>query len=221
MTALSNLLEVIADPAQPLITYYDDATGERVELSATTTVNWVAKTANFLVDELVAERGTRIRVDLPTHWESLIWILSVWKVGAILVDSDADIAIVGPQLDATEETRVALSLLPMGRRFAEEPAGFVDYNAEVLGHSDWFQSFDPPTEATSAVELDGQRLSHRDAFAAVAPLSGRLLLEPGDLDRDWRALVAAARGNGSLVIVANATPEKRVAIATDERAEAL
>ncbi|HET6211502.1 MAG TPA: TIGR03089 family protein, partial [Micromonosporaceae bacterium] len=35
---------VAAEPARPLITYYDDATGERTELSAATLANWVAKT---------------------------------------------------------------------------------------------------------------------------------------------------------------------------------
>ncbi|MFN4091190.1 MAG: TIGR03089 family protein, partial [Alphaproteobacteria bacterium] len=40
------------DPGQPLITFYDEATGERVELSVTTYANWVAKTASLLVEEL-------------------------------------------------------------------------------------------------------------------------------------------------------------------------
>ncbi|NDU76176.1 TIGR03089 family protein, partial [Actinomadura sp. DSM 109109] len=40
------------DPSRPLVTFYDDAAGERVELSARTFDNWVAKTANFLVDGL-------------------------------------------------------------------------------------------------------------------------------------------------------------------------
>ena len=43
-----------ADPARPLVTFYDDATGERVELSVATFANWVAKTANLLQDELAA-----------------------------------------------------------------------------------------------------------------------------------------------------------------------
>ena len=34
-----------ADPGRPLVTFYDDATGERVELSVATFANWVAKTA--------------------------------------------------------------------------------------------------------------------------------------------------------------------------------
>ena len=44
--------------ARPLITYYDDATGERVELSGTTTANWAAKAANLLRDECDVEPGT-------------------------------------------------------------------------------------------------------------------------------------------------------------------
>ena len=35
-----------------MLTFYDDATGERTELSAATLGNWAAKTANFVVDEV-------------------------------------------------------------------------------------------------------------------------------------------------------------------------
>ena len=45
------------NPAGPRITYYDDATGERVELSTATLANWAAKTANLLRDELVRRAG--------------------------------------------------------------------------------------------------------------------------------------------------------------------
>jgi uncharacterized protein (TIGR03089 family) len=38
------------DPVGPRITYYDDATGERIELSTVTLANWAAKTANLLRD---------------------------------------------------------------------------------------------------------------------------------------------------------------------------
>ncbi|PBC79521.1 uncharacterized protein (TIGR03089 family) [Streptomyces sp. TLI_235] len=50
-----------ADPSRPLITFYDDSTGERVELSAKTFDNWVAKTANLLQDELNAGPRTAPR----------------------------------------------------------------------------------------------------------------------------------------------------------------
>ena len=44
------------DPGRPLLTFYDHATDERVELSVTTYANWVAKTASLLQDELDVER---------------------------------------------------------------------------------------------------------------------------------------------------------------------
>ena len=56
-----------ADPAGPRITYYDDATGERIELSTVTMANWAAKTANLLRDEMGAGPGTRVAVLLPAH----------------------------------------------------------------------------------------------------------------------------------------------------------
>ena len=61
MSTLDVLLPRVADPARPLLTYDDRGTGERVELSATTTANWVAKTANLLVDELDLEAGGRLQ----------------------------------------------------------------------------------------------------------------------------------------------------------------
>ena len=48
-----------ADPVGPRITFYDNATGERIELSAVTLANWAAKTANLLRDEYGAgSRGS-------------------------------------------------------------------------------------------------------------------------------------------------------------------
>ncbi len=53
MTPDRLLTQAVADdPARPLITFYDDSAGERVELSVVTFANWVAKTANLLVDGL-------------------------------------------------------------------------------------------------------------------------------------------------------------------------
>ena len=53
---------------KPLLTWYDDHRDERVELSYRTFGNWVAKTANLLVDEYGAEPGDRVGV-LADHWQ--------------------------------------------------------------------------------------------------------------------------------------------------------
>ncbi len=47
-----------ADRARPLLTYYDDATGERAELSAITLENWVAKTGTSWSTNVVSGGAT-------------------------------------------------------------------------------------------------------------------------------------------------------------------
>ena len=83
-----------ADPVGPRITYYDDATGERIELSAVTLANWAAKTGNLLRDELGAGPDSRIAILLPAHWQTAAVLFGVWWIGAEAVLSGAaDIAL--------------------------------------------------------------------------------------------------------------------------------
>lgn len=197
---LADLTAHLRTPELPLVTYYDQATGERVELSGTTMSNWVAKTSNFLVDELDADRDTRVRIGLPSHWLRFVWILSSWNVGAAIVDASADIGVSGPDLVADEPQRVAASLRPLGARFAEAPEGFLDLGAEVPGHGDHFVPLDPPEADTLAVDVDGAR-THADVLSTASPDARRLLLPIGSLQRDLTAITNACLGGGSLVIV--------------------
>ncbi|MBL3753101.1 TIGR03089 family protein, partial [Mycobacteroides abscessus] len=64
------------------ITYYDDATGERIELSTATLANWAAKTANLLRDELGGGPSTRVAVLLPAHWQTAEVLFGIWWIGA-------------------------------------------------------------------------------------------------------------------------------------------
>ena len=64
----------------PRLTWYGPDS-ERVELSGRVLDNWVAKTSNLLQDELDAEPGMRLRLDLPAHWKSMIWALAAWQLG--------------------------------------------------------------------------------------------------------------------------------------------
>ena len=79
---------LLRDPAGPLLTYYDDATGERTELSATSLANWVAKTANLLRDDLGTAPGDRVAVLLPAHWQAAAILLGAWTAAAV-VGTDA------------------------------------------------------------------------------------------------------------------------------------
>lgn len=66
---------------QPFLTYYDEVTGERTELSYATFDNWVSKTANLLVEELQLSRGDRVLVALDGHWTAAVVVFACWKAG--------------------------------------------------------------------------------------------------------------------------------------------
>ncbi|MBO1336652.1 TIGR03089 family protein [Streptomyces sp. VRA16 Mangrove soil] len=151
------------DPGRPLVTFYDDATGERVELSVATLANWVNKTANLLQGDLGAEPGDRLAVLLPAHWQTAVWLLAASAVGVVAeVGGDpagADLVVSGPDtLDAARACsgeRVALALRPLGGRFPQPPEGFLDYAVEVPGQGDRFAPFVPVDPDETALVVDG------------------------------------------------------------------
>jgi acyl-CoA synthetase (AMP-forming)/AMP-acid ligase II len=73
---------------KPFLTWYDDGRGERVELSYRTFDNWVAKTANLLVDELGAAPGDRVGALLVDHWQTPIVLAACWRAGVGVVALD-------------------------------------------------------------------------------------------------------------------------------------
>lgn len=81
----------------PFLTYYDDTTGERTELSYPTFDNWVAKTANWLRDEHAAGPGSTVGVARPGHWRGVVLAFAAWRVGATVaagtLDADDDVLI--------------------------------------------------------------------------------------------------------------------------------
>ncbi|MEW2550008.1 TIGR03089 family protein [Streptomyces sp. NPDC047002] len=165
-----------ADPARPLVTFYDDATGERVELSVATFANWVAKTANLLQDDLSAGPGDRLALLLPAHWQTAVWLLACASVGVTAElggdPADADVVVSGPDtLEAARACggeRVALALRPLGGRFPEPPAGFADYAVEVPSHGDRFVPYAPVDPAGIALRLaDGSGGTELTAGALV------------------------------------------------------
>jgi uncharacterized protein (TIGR03089 family) len=133
-----------SDPAGPRITYYDDATGERIELSAVTLANWAAKTGNLLRDELGAGPANRVAVLLPAHWQTAAALLGIWWIGAevALGPGEADVALcTAERLDEADAAVgvgeiAALSLDPFGKPVADLPVGVTDYATAVRVHGD-------------------------------------------------------------------------------------
>jgi len=132
-----------ADPMGPRITYYDDATGERIELSTVTLANWAAKTANLLRDEFGGGPGTKVAVLLPAHWQTAAVLLGIWWIGAeVVLAGPADVALCTAERlaeadDAVGSGEVAvLSLDPFGKPAPDLPVGVTDYATAVRVHGD-------------------------------------------------------------------------------------
>lgn len=197
-----------ADPGRPLITFYDDATGERTELSAQTYANWVSKTANLLADELMLDPGSAIRVALPPHWLGAVFLGAAWSCGLGLADAGepAELVVVGPTELGTasdgEATVLACSLLPFAVRFAEPLSdGLLDYGLLWPGQADVFVAVEP-TE-----------------LPAVEAIDGRLLTDLDPLGPPGRELLAGVlAGRGSLVLVAHPEEDRWPARYESERA---
>lgn len=142
------LLPLLADDAgKPLITYYDDLAGTRVELSRATVANWAAKTANWLCEEADAVPGTPVAVRLPAHWQTLGVLLGAWWCGANVTDdlAEAEMAFLPPgeSADGVPLTAV-VALDPMGMGLTEPPGDRkVDFLSDVRLHGDHFSPLLP------------------------------------------------------------------------------
>jgi uncharacterized protein (TIGR03089 family) len=205
-----------ADPVGPRITYYDDASGERIELSGVTLANWAAKTANLLRDELGAGPGSRVAVLLPAHWQTAAVLFGVWWIGAEAVLSGAaDLALcTADRLDEADASvaggEVAvLSLDAFGRPAPDLPVGVTDYATAVRVHGDQIVPEPHPGPALAGRSVDDvladcqksaatRSLTSTDRVLSTAAWSGTTELVD--------SLLAIMAVGASLVQVANADP---------------
>jgi uncharacterized protein (TIGR03089 family) len=180
-----NLAELLrrrveSDPSSPLLTFYDDANGERVELSARTFDNWVAKTANLVTQGLGAEPGTRVVLALPPHWQSMVWLMACWSAGLVAEPVEIDgSGETGPfdgpyllvaaeevldQVTANQDADeiVGLSLHALGGPLRDCPPGVEDYAVEVRAYADRFDAPGPVPPNTPALHVTKTTLSHQD-----------------------------------------------------------
>jgi uncharacterized protein (TIGR03089 family) len=219
------------DPAQPLVTAYDESTGERTELSATTYANWVSKTANLFTDELGLDAGDTVLLDLPPHWLVPVFLGAAWAA-ALSVTTDRDLphqlVVCGPdriEEHSGAEEVLACALLPFAVRFREPlPAGVQDFGLLWPGQGDVFVPMVPTTPDSPAwIGDDGVRtqaeLLEEAALAGYSP-GVRLLTDVHPAaGHGVPVLLAPLLSGGSVVLVRN--PEERTwpARAEDERAD--
>jgi len=209
MTVTDALLAPLlaGDPAKPLITFYDDATGERIELSGATFGNWVAKTANLLRDECDVEPGARVAVLLPAHWQTAAALCALWSCGAEAVAEPAGAEVALADASTLEAAAgaglvVGFSLDAFGQGLGDAlPRGAVDYATEVRVHGDHFDPLAPVPDDTPA-------LAGADVATVVATARARAAeLGLGADDRvlstaDWPLATRGGLVDGFLAVLA-------------------
>ena len=227
-----------SDPGRPLVTFYDGATGERVELSVTTFDNWVTKVANLFADDLMLEPGDRIRVDLPPHWQSSVILLGAWTAGLTvsLTTTAGDVAarVIGPGADMSTSMSgqvISCSLRPLGGpSLIPLPAGWLDFGAEVPGQPDILAMAPSVDAGGTAVDTDLGPKTHADLVRAARDTASRLTLSPAarlltDINPATAAgLVAALAAplvaGSSVVLLVNVDRDTAATISGQERVTA-
>ena len=211
------------DPTAPLLTWYDDASGDRTELSGATLDNWVSKTANLVVDGLGLGPGDTAAVLLPPHWQAAAILLGLSAAGlaADLGTEPAPVDALFTNTDGvpraaawTTGDRFVTGLLPLAMPLRSVPPGYLDYVTEVRNHGDHFRG--GPVDADDAALTAPVRLSHLGVLRAAAGRAAELGITAGDrvlIDAraypdpiDWLFTPLAA--GASIVLCANLDPAK-------------
>jgi uncharacterized protein (TIGR03089 family) len=231
------------DPNRPLLTYYDDATGERTELSAATLGNWVVKTANLL-GECGLGPGDRAAVLLPPHWQTAAVLLGTWTAGLgvdLHLAATAGLPGLGTPAagppgvvfaavdrveDLTEEVpqaayRFALGLAPLGAPMRTVPEGYEDYVAEVRGQADELESYAPTSRTDPAIDATTYQewgAVAREVAASIGIGAGdRVLIDAARSEHPVNWLLAPLSVGATMVLCANLDRDVVTARAKSER----
>ena len=199
------------DPARPFVTYYDEATGERSELSAKSLANWVAKTHHLLADELGLGVGDTAVIALPAHWISVPILLGCLTAGlALTTDGPGEVAFVSAAtVDAAADVPDSFAIAPesaaVGVRDAA-PAPATDYVTAVRPQPDAWAGVHMPAGPGDPC-LPG---AARGAVAARAASTGLGVGARVITTRAWTSaddwidtVLAPIAVGGSVILVAN------------------
>ncbi|MFC7535604.1 TIGR03089 family protein [Actinoplanes sp. GCM10030250] len=214
--------------SEELVTFFDDATGERVGLTAPDLGRWAAATAELLTAECGLPRGGRAGVLLPPHWQTAAVLLGAWAAGIEVSFRGWSTAGLGPEtgpaLDATfvERRRVGswledvpparhqfvLGLAPSGAPTPDVPAGYRDFPQAARSHL----GAPPPAGGIGAGEnatVDGTTFGEYGAVAAELARSrgisagDRVLFDTAAQEEPLIWLMAPLTAGASIVLCAN------------------
>lgn len=236
-TAVSALLPATD---RPLLTYYDDASGERTELTAAELGSWSARAAALLREGCGLNAGGSAAVLLPPHWQTAMVLLGAWSAGvAVSFHAWATAGLSAPapgRLDAVfvsrkrldswlEEVPVArhrfvLGLDPGLRPLAEVPAGYRDFAAEVVRQPDSVPAYAAlrPGDAASpdgTTYAQWSDIAHSIAASLQLRPGDRVLVDANDHEQPVQWLLAPLAAGASIVLCANldrAALDARIAV---------
>jgi len=180
-----------------LLTYCDDATGERVGLGPAELGEWSAATAALLTEECGLAAGDRVGVLLPPHWQTAVVLLGAWAAGMEVSVEGRGPAFeatfverrrVGSWIDDVPPARHQFALGP-GSPVADPPPGYRDFLTSVRPH------LGAPAPAWASV-LHG----------AAAP-GGSTFGEYGTLAREIAKAQGITRGDRVLIDLAAASAQ--------------
>src|SRR5256886_13196293 len=190
---------VAVDPTRPLLTWYDDGTGERTGVAGASVANGVAKPANLLVDGVGLDPGDRAVALLPPHWQTAAVLLGCWSAGVdvSLSAGPAEVGFGTPERAAelTQPERYLVGLHPLGLPLRDVPAGYADFAVEVRGYGDAYRPTGSASVSPGSLEITaGERvLIDVEAYPdpadwLLAPLAaGASAVLCGQLDRSLLA----------------------------------
>lgn len=200
-TLLAGATAALGD--QSLLTYYDDATGERFGLSAVELAGWAARTARLLTEECGLGPGSRAAILLPAHWQTAGVLLGAWSAGlsvSFRLAATAGLPALGPgqdePLDATfvarprlddwldhvpdAHHRFVLGLAPGAAALDEVPTGYRDYITDMRRYADTTGTMPAYTmvRGTDAASVDGT--SYQDWGKLAREIAAMRNLREGD-----------------------------------------
>lgn len=193
----------MAQQPTPALVFYDHD-GGRVELSGRVLENWVAKTANLLVDDLGLMPTDRVLLEPTVHWRTAVVVAGAWRVGATVVLADspenngAGMALavrMAPEAQpssgeadafgaaAGDLMVLAYPALAMELDPGLLPAGAIDFCAEIRAHGDHYSDAGTsPVDQELAVVGHGQHLSPAELMAQAQKQAADLRTESGPVN---------------------------------------
>ena len=209
MNALDVYTALVHRGTAPALTWYG-ADG-RMELSGKVAANHMAKIAGYLADEVWLDEGSRLLLDLPSHWKTCLWGLGGMLAGlevAIGTTADTPDGVITnhPETSPDADNVIALDLGPLALSWTGAPLapGIFDGSGEVMGSPDQLMD--------TARHVSGN-FAKWESQGTLTPTGERLLISGSIANNPASTLAAVVwqLARGSVVVLQHDADPAKVA----------